>query len=31
MVEEKKFYTCRNDIAFKEIFMEEKKDEKSRG
>ena len=24
MVEEKKFYTCRNDIAFKEVFMEEK-------
>ena len=24
MVEEKKFYTCKNDIAFKEVFMEEK-------
>ena len=24
MDEEKKFYTCRNDIAFKEVFMEEK-------
>ena len=24
MVEEKKFYTCKNDIAFKEVFMEER-------
>ena len=23
MIEEKKFYTCRSDIAFKEVFMKE--------
>ena len=23
MVEEKKLYTCRNDVAFKEVFMKD--------